>query len=98
MNDGRAQSAVAAVLFDLDGTLADTAADLAYAVNVQRRVRQHPEMPVEQLRPHVSQGARGMLREGLGLRPEDAEYLQVRDEFLQIYAANLSRESRLFEG
>lgn len=98
MNDARAQSAIAAVLFDLDGTLADTAPDLAYALNVQRRARRQPEMPVEQLRPHVSQGARGMLREGLGLRPEDAEYLHARDEFLQIYAANLSRESRLFEG
>jgi 2-phosphoglycolate phosphatase len=87
-----------AVLFDLDGTLADTAPDLAYALNLQRRTRAQSELPVAALRPHVSQGARGMLRAGLGLTPQDPEYAALREEFLQIYAANLCRESRLFEG
>jgi N-acetyl-D-muramate 6-phosphate phosphatase len=91
-------AAVRAVLFDLDGTLIDTAPDLAYALNLQRRARAQPEMSVEALRPFVSQGARGMLRMGFGLTPEHAEYAAVREEFLDIYAANLCRESRLFHG
>jgi phosphoglycolate phosphatase len=89
---------VGAILFDLDGTLADTAPDLAYAVNAQRRARDQSDLPVAALRPHVSQGARGMLRAGLGLAPEHPRYAAVREEFLQIYAANLCRESRLFHG
>jgi 2-phosphoglycolate phosphatase len=89
---------VAAVLFDLDGTVADTAPDLAYAVNQQRLMRNQPALPVAALRPHVSSGARGMLASGLGLTPQDVEYAAVRAEFLEIYAANLCRETRLFDG
>jgi phosphoglycolate phosphatase len=89
---------VRAVLFDLDGTLADTAPDLAYALNVQRRRQGHTELPLSRLRPHVSEGARGMLRAGLGITPEHPEYVQLRSQFLQIYADNICRESSLFPG
>ena len=89
---------IGAILFDLDGTLADTAPDLAHALNVQRRMRNQPELPVSALRPHVSGGARGMLRAGLGLTPQHPEYAGVREQFLAIYAENLCRESNLFEG
>jgi len=98
MSEAPALKDVAAVLFDLDGTLADTAPDLAYAVNQQRRMRHQPALPVSALRPHVSSGARGMLMAGLGLTPQDADYAAVREEFLQIYAGNLCRETRLFDG
>jgi phosphoglycolate phosphatase len=91
-------SEVKAVLFDLDGTLADTAADLGYAVNLQRVSRGLEPLPLHVLRPHVSQGARGMLRLGFGLLPEHPDYAGLRDEFLQVYAANLLRETRLFDG
>jgi len=50
------------------------------------------------LRPLVSQGARGMLRAGFGLTPEDTEYTAMRDEFLDLYADNLDRNTRLFDG
>ena len=60
---------VRAVLFDLDGTLADTAADLAAALNRVRADRQLPPLPVATLRPHASDGTRGMLGAGLGVTP-----------------------------
>ena len=98
MSTAQPRKALAAVLFDLDGTLVDTAPDLAYALNLQRRARRRPEVPLSRLRPFVSQGARGMLREGFGLTPEHADYAALREEFLDLYAANLCRESRLFHG
>lgn len=88
--------AVGAVLFDLDGTLADTAADLAYAVNLQRQARGLEGLPLHVLRPLVSQGARGMLRAAFGLSPQSPDYARYRDEFLDLYAQNLRRETVLF--
>ena len=89
---------VKAVLFDLDGTLADTAADLGYAVNLQRVTRGLEPLPLHALRPHVSQGARGMLRTAFGLQPEHPDYAALRDEFLEVYFENLLRDTRLFDG
>jgi len=87
-----------AVLFDLDGTLADTAPDLAYVLNLQLRSHGRPQLPVSALRPHVSHGARGMLRAGFGLETGDPAYPALRDEFLALYEHNLCRETRLFPG
>lgn len=89
---------VGAVLFDLDGTLADTAADLAHALNLQRAARGLEALPLESLRPVVSQGARGLLRKGFALTPEHEDYEAMREEFLALYARNLCVQSRLFEG
>ncbi|MDE2358055.1 MAG: HAD-IA family hydrolase [Betaproteobacteria bacterium] len=89
---------VAAVLFDLDGTLADTAGDLALAVNRIRRVRGLEPLPVEALRAHASAGARGLLGAGMGVAPDHADYPQLRDEFLANYAAGLAMTTRLFDG
>jgi phosphoglycolate phosphatase len=86
------------VLFDLDGTLADTAPDLAWALNRLREERGLAPVPTEQVRSHVSHGARGMLEAGMDIRPTDAEFLPLRDRFLEIYEQNLARESRLFDG
>jgi 2-phosphoglycolate phosphatase len=87
-----------AALFDLDGTLADTAPDLAHVLNLQLRARGRTELPVAALRQYVSHGARGMLRAGFGMEPEHAGYAALRDEFLDLYAKNLYRETRLFPG
>jgi phosphoglycolate phosphatase len=87
-----------AVLFDLDGTLADTAPDLAGAVNrllVQRGLQ---AKPYHLLRPFASHGARGLIGAGFGLKPEDHGYEDLRIAFLQDYEANLARDSRLFDG
>lgn len=94
----RVAGKVTSVLFDLDGTLADTAPDLAYALNQQRLKRGMPELSVADIRIHASSGARGLLQQGFGIRPEDAGYLEMRDEFLDIYERNLARSSALFPG
>jgi len=91
-------TAVQAVLFDLDGTLADTAPDLGYALNRMRAARGLPGLPVAATRPYTSHGARGLLGVGLDVTPGNPEYEALRDEFLRIYADNLCRETRLFPG
>jgi N-acetyl-D-muramate 6-phosphate phosphatase len=89
--------AVKAVLFDLDGTLADTAPDLAAALNRVRGERGLPPLPLAQLRPYASHGARGLLGAGLGMTPDDVDYPVLRDAFLAQYAAALCVETRLFD-
>ena len=90
--------ALRAVLFDLDGTLADTAPDMARTVNLMRSKRGLPTVPESQVRPHVSKGARGMICSAFGIDPEAAEFQALREEFLALYADNLSVGTRLFAG
>ena len=85
-----------AVLFDLDGTLADTAPDMARTVNEMRIRRGLAPVPLEQVRPHVSKGARGMLLSAFEITSEHPDYEAMREEFLAIYADNLSVDTRLF--
>lgn len=87
---------ISAVLFDLDGTLADTAPDMARTVNAMRAARGLEPVALERIRPYVSQGARGMLRAAFDILPEDAGYAAMREEFLAIYAGNLCVDTRLF--
>ena len=89
---------VSAVLFDLDGTLADSAGDLAAALNRMRSERGLPPVPVAALRPHASAGARGLLGAGMGVTPDDADYPMLRDRFLAYYAASLAVTTELFDG
>lgn len=86
------------VLFDLDGTLVDTAPDLGYALNELRREYDLPALPAAQIRPLASAGARGLLLLGFGMQPSDGGYEPLRQRFLDIYMENLVRESRLFDG
>jgi len=87
-----------AVLFDLDGTFADTAPDMAYALNAVLRARGHEPKPFEAIRPHVSHGGKALIRVGFGLTPEDAEFDTLRRLFLDTYQDNIARETRLFPG
>ena len=91
-------SRVRAVLFDLDGTLADTAADLARALNRVRAERGLGPVPPAMTRPHTSKGARGLLGVGMGVAPEHATYEALRDRFLEYYAEDLCIDTRLFDG
>ena len=86
----------AAILFDLDGTLIDSAPDLAGACNDMRIERGLAALPYERLRAMVGSGARGMVGAGFGLAPEDAGYLDLRDEFLRRYEARMTLETRIF--
>lgn len=87
-----------AILFDLDGTLADTAPDLARAINKVRTDRGLAPTPYEQLRPVASAGARGLIGAAFGLKPEDQGYDDLRVAFLANYEAAIAVDSRLFDG
>ena len=89
---------VEAVLFDLDGTLADTAPDLGYALNLLLRKYGKKEIPLALSRPLVSQGARGMLEVGFAIKPSDENYEALKDDYLALYEANLNHHTRLFPG
>ena len=85
------------VLFDLDGTLVDSAPDLAGAGNEMRLHRGLPGLPLAQFRPMVGSGARGMLGVALRVTPQEASFAALRDEFLERYERRLTRESRVFD-
>ena len=86
------------ILFDLDGTLADTAPDLGYALNTLLLRYGRDPVTLERIRPRASQGARGLLDVGFGVQPGDPYFEELRDEFLQLYRDNLCRHTVLFEG
>jgi len=92
------KNAVRAVLFDLDGTLADTAPDLARALNRVRAAHRLEPMPVAITRPYTSSGARGLLKVGFGLEPGDERYDALKLQFLDFYAAGICIDTRLFAG
>lgn len=91
-------NAVDTVLFDLDGTLVDTAPDLAFALNQLRREEAQPELPFATIRPRVSHGSYALIELGFGIDHEDPAILPLRQRLLDIYAANLLRESQPFPG
>lgn len=87
---------VQAVLFDLDGTLIDSAPDLAGTANDMRAARGLPALPYAALRPHCGSGARGMLGAGLSLLPGQPHYAALRDEFLNLYQARMLQLTQPF--
>jgi phosphoglycolate phosphatase len=84
-------------LFDLDGTLADTAPDLAAAANRQREERGLAPLPLHDLRPFASHGARGLIGMALGASPGDAGFEALREQFLNYYEQALCVRSKLFD-
>ncbi len=90
-------AAIELVLFDLDGTLADTAPDLAAAANAMRTRRGMAPLPYAELRPLASHGARGLIGRALGVGPGHAEFEALRQEFFVTYEAALCVHTRLFD-
>lgn len=86
------------VLFDFDGTLADTAPDLAAAANKQRVRRGMPPLPEADLRAFSSYGARGLLKAALGVETTDPEFPALREQFLTDYEAGMTDNTVLFPG
>ena len=86
------------VLFDLDGTLADTAPDLAYALNTLLQEHGKPELPYESIRPAASHGAAALIELGFGILRDEPRFAPLRERFISIYRAHLTRETRLFPG
>ena len=86
------------ILFDLDGTLVDTAQDLGAALNLQRERHGLMPLPYEVIRPVASHGSRGLLELGFNLSPQDSEFLTMRDEYLAIYEEVLMHSPALFDG
>ncbi|HFD32857.1 MAG TPA: HAD family hydrolase [Gammaproteobacteria bacterium] len=89
---------ISGVLFDLDGTLADTAPDLAYALNETLKLNNKAPLPFEKIRPVVSHGGIALIKLGFGFGPEEEKYESVRQQLLDIYLENIARETRLFPG
>ncbi|OEY65023.1 phosphoglycolate phosphatase [Marinobacter sp. X15-166B] len=89
---------VSTVLFDLDGTLIDTAPDFIRCLNQMRTDLGMAALPAEQVRRSVSNGARAMVEVGFGLLPGDPDYESRHAQFLDLYEQNLAAETRLFPG
>lgn len=86
------------VLFDLDGTLVDTAPDMVPALNALLRAEGRAELPYERLRPHVSRGSTGLLHEAFGSELDAAETERLRAAFLALYRRRLAEASVPFPG
>ncbi len=89
---------IRAVLFDLDGTLVDSAPDLGLAVDRMRLARGLASLPPSGYRPHAGSGARGMLGMAFNVTPDHAEYEALREEFYAQYDACLTRQTIAFPG
>ncbi len=87
-----------AVLFDLDGTLIDSAPDLGAAADQMRVLRGMPSLPLQHYRPMAGAGARGMLGIAFGIAPQDPGYDALREEFFRNYEACMTQRTFAFEG
>lgn len=89
---------IRAVLFDLDGTLVDTASDLGYALNLMRDRRGQLPLSADAIRSQASHGSQGLIKLGFDVDQSDAVFADLRREFLDLYAAHLADQSTLFPG
>ncbi|NOZ10079.1 MAG: phosphoglycolate phosphatase [Gammaproteobacteria bacterium] len=89
---------IQAVLFDLDGTLADTAQDLASSLNILLKEQGRAPIGFERIRPHASHGSQALISLGFGINKDDDEFESLKARFLQLYQDNLCRKTQLFPG
>jgi 2-phosphoglycolate phosphatase len=86
------------ILFDLDGTLVDTAPDLAHALNLQRERHGLEALPFDVIRPYASHGSKGLLAIGFGLTSDAPDFADMRREYLELYDSVFTRSPTLFDG
>ena len=89
---------IGAVLFDLDGTLADTALDLGFALNEQRQRHGLPPLPHEVIRPQASHGTRGLLKVGFDVTLQSPNFAALRAEYLELYTKYICTHTVIFPG
>ncbi len=89
---------IAAVLFDLDGTLIDSAPDLGAAADQMRVIRGMPSLGLDVYRPMAGAGARGMLSVALGMGPQDPLFESMREEFFTNYERCMTQRTFAFDG
>ena len=87
-----------AVLFDLDGTLVDTAPDLGLALNMQRARHGLDALPIATIRPYASHGSRGLLGIGFGMTPDHPDFEAMRIEYLDLYDQVFTQSPVMFDG
>lgn len=87
-----------ALLFDLDGTLLDTASDMVNAVNILLAQQGMAEKPLKELKPYVSQGGLMLVSRGFGFDPEDAASKELWRRYQEVYGANICIQTRMFPG
>jgi phosphoglycolate phosphatase len=98
MEQAPAFAHVQAVLFDLDGTLIDSAPDLAAAVDTMRTARGKQSLPLSTYRPMAGAGARGMLGVAFDMTPEHPDFLMLREEFFFNYERCMTQRTQIFDG
>lgn len=87
-----------ALLFDLDGTLLDTAPDFITALNKQLELHGRAPLPEHAIRTSVTNGSIGLIQDGFGMAPDHPQFEILREEFLEFYFANLADKTALFAG
>lgn len=92
------ETKIEAVLFDLDGTFADTAPDLGAALNHLRSLHKLPPLPLEVTRLQASHGSVGLIKLGFNIGPDSAKFPPLREAFLAHYTANICAHTTLFPG
>ena len=89
---------ISTILFDLDGTLVDTAPDLGYALNLQLHQHGRATLSDATIRPFASHGSSGLIGLGFGITPNDTNFLALRDEYLALYNTVFTRSPVLLTG
>lgn len=92
------RAALSTILFDLDGTLLDTAPDLAHAINCVRRELDLAPLSFEEVRPHVSHGSMALTRIGFEIAENSSDFEILRQRLLDVYRENIALHTRVFDG